>query len=71
MSLHNEIMNIQHKQGREDFLDSVGYGAYSEGHRDARHAAAELALKYDAEIEGLKDYIDTLEEYIATLEGTY
>lgn len=51
MTLHNQIMNIQ-----TDRMDPYirNESAYKLGHRDARHAAAELALKYDALIENLK-----------------
>lgn len=55
MNLHNEIMNIQinekniwHKYGTD------GTYAYKEGHRDARHSAAELSLKAEARIEELE-----------------
>lgn len=55
MNLHNQIMNIQidektvwHKYGTD------GSYAYKEGHRDARHAAAELSLKADARIDELE-----------------
>lgn len=53
MNLHNEIMNIP-----TDKLDwDVGVKesrSYKEGHRDARHAAAELSLKVDNYIERLE-----------------
>ena len=50
MDLHGRIMNIADKvttntnamAGNDAFL------AYKEGHRDARHASAELVLKVDA-----------------------
>ena len=32
--------------------------SYKLGHRDARHAAATLALKYERYIEMLEDYLD-------------
>lgn len=47
MSLHNEIMNLPVKKGLENFIISDSYKAYKEGHRDARHAAAELSLLYE------------------------
>ena len=52
MSLHGEIVNIladANKAGTQDPRI-----AYLHGHRDARHAAAELALRADAEIERLR-----------------
>lgn len=44
MDMHGRIMNIQHSQAakRENWID------YAEGHRDARHAAAEIAIEGDA-----------------------
>ena len=55
MSLHNEIMNIPVQYSRSEFGKEVHYLHYSEGHRDARHSAAELSLKYDRLIEELGD----------------
>jgi hypothetical protein len=51
MNLHGQIMNLS--------CDTPRFGRtttkhYKEGHRDARHAAAELALAADAEIERLR-----------------
>lgn len=49
MDLHGEIINIrQEKLG-------VGHSQYDYnlGHRDARHAAAELSIKYTSLIERL------------------
>lgn len=46
MSLHNEIMNIQIDE--QEFRNNLGdksFTAYKMGHRDARHAAAELSLR--------------------------
>jgi len=51
MNLHNEIMNINCTPGH---AYAANQAAYKLGHRDARHAAAELALKADAEIEKWK-----------------
>lgn len=49
MSLHNEIMNIPCKHANREL--SI---AYKTGHRDARHTAAELSLKYEQYIEKLE-----------------
>ena len=51
MNLHNQIMNIQTRIGtyNDEFC-------YKLGHRDARHAAAELAMKYDALIDDLEHH---------------
>ena len=59
MSLHNEIMNIQIKAtdgGRNSEMGDHGEKCYKIGHRDARHAAAELSLKYEHLIEELSDH---------------
>ena len=49
MDLHGRIMNLP-ATGEP----AGGSMAYKLGHRDARHAAAELALKADACIEALR-----------------
>ena len=46
--LHNAIMNIPCKMGRAIAMNGASAQAYKEGHRDARHAAAELALASQA-----------------------
>lgn len=57
MSLHNEIMNIQENPDNR-FNSYESPKAYNIGHGDARHAAAELSLKYDALIERLLDALE-------------
>lgn len=59
MDLHSEIMNIPTIVGtyNDEFC-------YKLGHRDARHAAAELALKADARIEELETVLKEL--YVAS-----
>lgn len=57
MNLHNEIMNISVKHDRTTFQDQVCYLMYKEGHRDARHSAAELSLKAEARIEELEEML--------------
>lgn len=42
--LHDQIMNIPCKITDEMFLNKASRLLYKDGHRDARHAAAELAL---------------------------
>lgn len=54
MRLHNDIMNIQVGTIIYDLFDHKAH-AYKCGHRDARHAAAEMSLKYEALIERLFD----------------
>lgn len=55
MNLHNEIMNIPTRAGT--YNDEY---CYKLGHRDARHAAAELALKAEARIKELEEAIKNL-----------
>lgn len=57
MSLHDQIMNIQVNRtdyAYEDMTESEQY-AYRLGHRDARHAAAEMALEHEERIEELEE----------------
>lgn len=47
---HGRILNVQ----------SIGggpFGGYYEGHRDARHSAAEIGNEADAEVERLRDLL--------------
>lgn len=58
MNLHNEIMNIPVQYNRKEFGRELYYYLhYSEGHRDACRAAAELSLKAEARIEELEDIL--------------
>ena len=59
MDLHNEIMNIQINTNKivPKYISPVGNHAYKEGHRDARHAAAELSLKQQAKFEEALDLL--------------
>lgn len=57
MNLHAQIMNIPLDNELIEFLDAPATkAAYRVGHRDARHDAAELAMKYDALFEELEDH---------------
>lgn len=76
MSLHNEIMNIQDKAAENNYQHSHAT-AYKIGHRDARHAAAELSLKYENLIERLlealerrhaDDYVDSIRQEFSLYE---
>ena len=54
--LHGQIMHLPHTPPtdiRRSVVNPSWHG-YQIGHRDARHAAAELALSADAEIEALR-----------------
>jgi DNA-directed RNA polymerase subunit RPC12/RpoP len=48
MDLHGTIMNIPVTMKVEDFPSRSHWIVYKEGHRSARHAAAELALAEDS-----------------------
>ena len=48
MNLHGQIMNLTAKQSN---------ASYRVGFRDARHAAADLALKADAQIDALAEVV--------------
>lgn len=48
MSLHGEIMNIR-CEPEDGERDEVRWKARAIGHRDARHAAADLAVRWEAE----------------------
>lgn len=55
MNLHSEIMNIPVDNRKHlDAVSSAGAAAYKIGHRDARHASAELSLKAEARIDELE-----------------
>lgn len=66
MNLHNEIVNIQvphsvtHNLEHPNCKDMFSAYSYKIGHRDARHAAAELSLKAEARIDELEEIISKL-----------
>lgn len=70
MNLHNDIMNIPvphsvtHNLEHPDCKDMFSAHSYKIGHRDARHAGAELSLKAEARIEELEEALKEL--YIAS-----
>jgi len=55
MDMHGQIMNLQCTIPGTLALNE--HRAYKIGHRDARHAAAELALKADALAQALRDIL--------------
>ena len=56
MNLHNDIMNIPAVKFEASPKQYGEYDlVYRLGHRDARHAAAELSLKAEARIEELEE----------------
>lgn len=70
MNLHNEIMNIRvDNKLKEGYTDvdgevSSNWYSYKEGHRDARHAAAELCIQAEARIEDLETALKKAREDI-------
>jgi uncharacterized protein (DUF2164 family) len=54
MNLHDTIMNLSEVRKADTFLDNMDHYFYREGHRDARHAAAEIVIKADERIEELE-----------------
>jgi len=64
MNLHNLIMNLPCKPNSDNFLDAGTLLTYKYGHRDARHAAAELAIAADARIEELESILAQVREDI-------
>lgn len=75
MSLHNEIMNIATGQLQEmAVIDETNpILVYRMGHRDARHAAAELSLKYEHLIERLLTTLERLhaDDFVDSIRGEY
>ncbi len=62
---HNRIMNIQSDVEDQDYESRI---IYKTGYRDARHAAAEIALEAERVIEELKEIIDLLQESLCSEE---
>ena len=54
MDLHGQIMNLTIPIGTGFAPGTSGDDGYRMGHRDACHAAAELALEADAEIKRMR-----------------
>lgn len=76
MNLYNQIMNIRvdTKIKENDYTDIDGcvdsaWISYKEGHRNARHAAAELSLKAEARIEELEEMLKWYVEEDGIHEG--
>ena len=60
---HARIMNIRITNYTPEALTPE----YREGHRDARHAAAEIALEADVRVERLSDHLRSRGEHITYL----
>lgn len=73
MTLHNEIMNLNIKSGFDYSEFESKVIAYKYGHRDARHQAAELSLKYESLIEKLFDALCDrhADDYVDELRSEY
>ena len=56
MDLYGKIMNLQSTPIQYGYCNELAT-AYSLGHRDSRHAAAELALEAAACIDALRDLL--------------
>ena len=71
MNLHGQIMNLP--CGELDFsgLERNYINAHKLGHRDARHAAAELAQKADTDAEAARKVIAELTEVAQNAIGAY
>jgi hypothetical protein len=54
MNLHGQIMNLRADRPSETEVGKSIDKAFKAGHREARHAAAELAVKADACIEAAR-----------------
>jgi hypothetical protein len=63
-------MNIPVQYSRGEFGKELHYLHYSEGHCDARHAAAELSLKAEARIEELEEILKAFVNWRTNEEGT-
>ena len=68
-SLHDQIMNIEAKPAKVNGINYVL--TYKEGHRDARHAAAELAASQDATISALLADLEAAEKRLIWLIGQH
>ena len=55
MSLHSDIMNIPFHATMSHYLSKDELIACKEGHKHARHAAAEMALALEAENAALRE----------------
>lgn len=58
---HNRVMNLSTEQYKVCWSES-DFRIYKIGHRDARHAAAEIANEADAKIEKLKNVLQEISD---------
>ena len=59
MNMHARIMSLKTEFTPEDWTTVLEGQAYRSGHRDARHAAAEIAAEGDALVEELAKALAT------------
>lgn len=64
MGLHNDIMNLQTPKGIENLPTNVRL-VYKYGHRDARHAAAELTIAHEKRMGELERLLEWSLDFIA------
>lgn len=71
MSLHNDIINIVGNTytAVTGTWSTQEQQAYNMGHKEARHAAAELATEADKKIEELRAALEAITELYNTDEG--
>lgn len=62
MSLHDKILNIPCEVDKAK--KAINRIEYKNGHRDARHMAAELAIEYDNNVQYLEDHRQITESAI-------
>ena len=69
MDLHDEIMNLP--TGEMTDFESSCHSAYKHGHRDARHAAAELAsVDEAARVSPMRARMEWLENALQHIAGS-
>lgn len=69
MSLHDRIMSLATGKDCPDELPARML--YKQGHRDARHAAAELSIEADQLMEEMADLIDRMAGLFSELDLGY
>lgn len=67
MDFHAQVMNVSTTREAENAEYSNRREAYLHGHRDARHAAAEIAQQADAKVEKLRAALELARDEIAGL----
>jgi len=65
MTLHDKIMRMPHGTNEAVYSERSDWLAYKTGHRDARHAAAELAIAQDALVAQLVEALERISMYRA------